>query len=402
MKLPRFRLNLNIKPLLNYILIIIVSSLFLASIFIALPFTEKYISKVSYNLNTKTNDYWSKEYTLSTSSTNTTDIENTRDIIYKRLRSFGVEQITSSIQDGEIKFRVTTSKDQQLVDTLVTDKFDIDIVTRKSDVNYDDPDNPYTYLLASNYDATDWTRDKFRSVYITKLRTNSGTYAYFAIFKLWPNKVEEFNSFLNKYDGQYVGVSTDGFVTPYLVSTTNKTFAVAVSTEDLETIKAMSILYNSGVIKTDNSLSSQETLSPEVPSVNYVQLTIGIFIAIAVLYACLFVTQPFARKVLLKSMLATILTISIYISFLKITQIPVDTFILPIEAILAIILTRVLAQNKDSILCIEIMILLACAAMIFLGNGYVAIVGQDILILTVLSKLCLLLSGWYINKVKKI
>lgn len=402
MKLPRFRLNLNIKPLLNYVLIIIASSLFLAAIFIALPFTEKYISKVSYNLNTKTTSYWSKEYVLSTSDTNSDVVENTRDIIYKRLRSFGVEQINSSVEEGKIKFTVTTYKDQQLVDTLVTDKFDINIVTRKSDVNYDDPDNPYTYLLASNYDATDWTRDKFRNVYITKLRTNSGTYAYFAIFKLWPNKVEDFNNFLSKYDGQYIGISTDGFVTPYLVSTSNKTFAVSISTEDLETVKAMSILYNSGVIKTNYSLDSQETLSPDIPSVNYIQLTIGIFIAIIILYTCLFVTQPFARKVLLKSMLATILTISIYISFLKIAQIPVDTFILPIEAILAITLTRVLAQNKDSILCIEIMILLACTAMIFLGNGYISIIGQDMLILTVLSKLCLLLSAWYINKVKKI
>jgi preprotein translocase subunit SecD len=402
MKVPKLKLNLNIKPLLNYVLIIGISSLFIAAIFVALPFTEKYISKASYNLNTKSNDYWSGEYILTPTATDSKTIDETRDIIYKRLKGFGVEEASVSKDGNNIDVVVTTSKSKDLVAELISDRFDISIVTRKSDVNFDDTANPYAYILASNYDSTEWTRESFRDVYITQLKTTSNSYAYFAIFKLWPNKVENFNSFLTKYNGQYIGVSIDGFVTPYSVDDTNKTFAVAVSTSDAQELKALSLLYNSGVIKTDYTLASQQVLTPNIPSVNYIQLTIGIFIAIVVLYVCLFVTQPTSRKTLLKSMLATTLTISIYLSFLKIAQIPVDTFILPIEAILAIILIRVIAENKDSILCIEVMLLLVCTALIFLGNGYIAIVAQDMLILTVLAKLCLLLSGWYINKVKKI
>lgn len=249
MKLPKLKLSLNLKPLLNYILIIIVTSLFLATIFIALPLTEKYFSKVNYNLTLKNGLYWSKEYVISAEDTSVQSLESINNIFFKRLKGFGVEEISSNIIDNKIHITITSTKDQSLVRELLANRFSAQIVTRKADVNFENSGDQYAYIYATNYDATEWDRSDFRNVYITKLKTNSGEQSYFAIFKLWPNKTEAFKAFLGKYNGQYIGVNIDGFVTPYLVDTTQQIFAIPISTEDIQQIKVMSLLYNSKLLK---------------------------------------------------------------------------------------------------------------------------------------------------------
>lgn len=402
MKLPKFKLNIDIKPVLNYILIILVTAIFLATIFIALPLTEKFISKTNYNLNLNDGNYWSQEYIVSVEDTEKQSLDNLRNILYKRLSGFGVEEVSTYIEDDKIRITITSSKNKDLVKELISNKFEVNIVTRKSDVNFDDPENTYAYMLGTNYDATEWNREDFRNVYITKLRTNNGDYANFAIFKLWPQSLERFNAFLKQYNGQYIGVDIDGFVTPHIVDSTSNIFAIPISTDDEQQLKVMSLLYNSGIVATNYKIDSQTDLPVNTPVLNYLQITIGIFAAIIILYLYLFISKATPVDTLLKSVLATVLTLSIYLAFLKIFQIPVDTFLLAIEAILAIIITRVIAENKDSVFYIEIFLLIVLASLIFLGNGFISIVAQDMLILTALTKLCLVLSGWYIYKVKKI
>jgi hypothetical protein len=402
MKLKKIKLNFNIKPLLNYILIIIVTALFIASIFIALPLTEKFVSKTSYNLNTKDNAYWSQEFIVSAEDTDAKSLNDLRNIFYKRLKGFGVEEISTYVENEKVRIDITTTKDKDLVKELISNKFDVNIVTRKTDVNFDDTTNPYAYMLGTNYDSTEWSREDFRNVYITKLRTSNGDYANFAIFKLWPTAEEKFNKFLLQYNGQYIGIDIDGFVTPHTVDATSKIFAIPVSTNDALQIKTMSLLYNSGVIKTNYKIDSQTDLTVNIPNVNYLQITVGILVALLVIYAYLLATKSLPKEILLKAFIATVLTISIYLAFFKIFQIPVDTFMLSIEAMLAIIIAVVIAQNNDSVFYIEIFLLLVLASIIFLGNGFISIIAQNTLVLTALTKLCLVISGWYINKVKKI
>lgn len=402
MKLPKFKLNLNVKPILNYILIIVVTALFLASIFIALPLTEKYISQTNYNLNLKDNTYWSQEFIVSTENTETKALNDLRNIFYKRLKGFGVEEVSTYVEDSKIRIDVTTSKDKDLVKELISNKFEVKIVTRKADVNFDDSENTYAYMLGTNYDATEWDRSDFRNVYITKLKTNNGEYSNFAIFKLWPTGEERFRNFLKQYNGVSIGVDIDGFVTPHVVDTTSQIFAIPISSDNVDHIKVMSLLYNSGVVETNFKIDSQTDSETTVPTVNYVQVTLGILIALAVLYFYLFISKTTSPDILLRSLLATTLTISIYLAFLKIFQIPVDTFMLSLEAILAIMVTRIIAEGKDSVFYIELFLLIILSSVIFLGNGFISIIAQDMLILTALAKLCLVISSWYINKVKKI
>ena len=401
MKLPKLRLN--IKSLLNYIFVILISSVFVATILIALPLTERYLNNTPYNLNTKDSSYWSKEYILSIDSKEQKDIQKTRDVLFKRLKNLGVEQMSVIQKGDDIMVTLTTSKEKELTEQLIKNRFAVEIVTRKDDVNYEDPEDPYAYLLATNYNSTDWSRDDFRNVYITKLQNSTGSESYFAIFKLWPAKSVEFNKFLTQYEGQTVGVSTDGFVSPVQVPTgANKLFAPPVSTEDPQEVNIIDILYNSGSIPANISLTSEKDMTPNIPQTDYIMVSILIFAGFLISYLYLSISKNASSSVLMKSFLATMLTISIYLTILKLLQIPVDTFLLPIEAILTMILIRVISENKDSVVYIDIILFGVLAILIFLGFGYVSIVARNMILLLALSKITLLLSGWYIYKVRKI
>ena len=403
MKLPKLRLNINIKSLLNYIFVILISSVFVATILIALPLTERYLNNTPYNLNTKDSSYWSKEYILSIDSKEQKDIQKTRDVLFKRLKNLGVEQMSVIQKGDDIMVTLTTSKEKELTEQLIKNRFAVEIVTRKDDVNYEDPEDPYAYLLATNYNSTDWNRDDFRNVYITKLQNSTGSESYFAIFKLWPAKSVEFNKFLTQYEGQTVGVSTDGFVSPVQVPTgANKLFAPPVSTEDPQEVNIIDILYNSGSIPANISLTSEKDMTPNIPQTDYIMVSILIFAGFLISYLYLSISKNASSSVLMKSFLATMLTISIYLTILKLLQIPVDTFLLPIEAILTMILIRVISENKDSVVYIDIILFGVLAILIFLGFGYVSIVARNMILLLALSKITLLLSGWYIYKVRKI
>lgn len=403
MKLPQLRFKLNIKPILNYIVVVVCTAVFLATLFMALPLTEKFLKNSSYNLNPKSEMYWSKEYVLTLDTQDSKIVEGTRDIIYKRLNKFDVEEFSTYVEDtNKIRIVITSAKKKDLVEELLKNRFDIQIVTRKDDFNYEDTKDPYAYLLASNYNPTDWSRSDFRNVYITNLRNSSGTYSNFAIYKLWPTAEKKFKDFLKTYTGKTIGISIDGYVTPHQVSTDYSVFAVPVATEDKASLRVVDILYNTGVIGTNFSVTSQTDLNVNIPQVDYIKMTIGIFVGLLLLYIYLFISKQTHSYVLTKSLISTALTISIYLAFLKIFKIPVDTFLLPIEAIAVIILARVLAENKDSIFYLEIILFSVLAVMIFLGNGFVSILAQDLLILGTLTKISLIISGWYIDKVKKI
>ena len=130
MKLLKLRLNL--KSLLNYIFVILISSVFVATILIALPLTEEYLNNTPYNLLTKDSSYWSKEYILTLDTKEQKDIEKTRDILFKRLKNFGIEQMSVIQDDGKIKVEITTSKDKDATEQLIKNSFAVQIVTRKN------------------------------------------------------------------------------------------------------------------------------------------------------------------------------------------------------------------------------------------------------------------------------
>ena len=404
MKKIRFKFNkINWKEIFNYFVSVVISASILALVLISLPLTEKVSSSASYDLVNKNSMYWSKEYILELNTSQSSNIQkdtaNLKSVLQKRLRNFDVEQssITSYQEDDKyyLKVEIQTSKEQELVEQLIKNPFIINIVTKKDDVNYEDTENPLIPYLEENYNKTEFTRKDFRTIYITKLKNTSGEYSYFGIFKAWPLS-SKWNEFLNKYIGQTVGVSIDGFVTPVQINE-DKIFAPSVSAIDEQYAKVTSILYNSGVSPMSYSTIKEEEKPLNIAEVDYIKLTEGILIAILFIYVYLLVVEKTRKSIILKSGVATVLTVSSWITYLKLSATPVDIFILALEVIVVAAIIRMIAENIDSRVHITLLLTFTSLLCILLGFGYVKIFANDLLILIILSNLSLLISTYYIS-----
>jgi hypothetical protein len=105
--------------------------------------------------------------------------------------------------------------------------------------------------------------------------------------------------------------------------------------------------------------------------------------------------------ILKKSFLATVITLSIYLTILKLYSIPIDTFLLPIIGILIALLIKIISTNEDSVIYIEVGLIIVLMVIMLLSYGYMNILAQHLIALIILAKFCLIASGWYIDKVKR-
>ena len=159
----------NIKKIPKSILLVLVGAIFISTVLISLPLTERISDKVSFNLSTKNKDYWSKEYVVSVNTTDKRELRKIKQIIYKRLRNYGVEKVSIfsdvvSDTDSEFRIVVNTTKNKELVYKLVSNQHSFEIVTRKGNVNFEDTENPYAITMRENYEDTEWDYNDFRTV----------------------------------------------------------------------------------------------------------------------------------------------------------------------------------------------------------------------------------------------
>lgn len=239
-RFPKIKIKkINFKYILNYLFVILLTSFILVTILISLPLTERVSSQVTYDLKTKSELYWAKDYTLQLDIWDRTDkekiLDRTTSTLYQRLSKYGVEKVDMyTFTQNEMEYidiHVQSSLPQEYVDELIRSPFIVKVVTRDPEVDFEDPENPYAIYLGENYLDTQFTRDSFRNIYITKLKNSAKQYSYFALFKTWPWN-SQWKTFLEEYQGQEVGVSVDGFVTPVQIPTTKPiVFAAPISTE---------------------------------------------------------------------------------------------------------------------------------------------------------------------------
>ncbi len=410
-KKPKLAINKFFKSLL----LIIVGALFITTILIALPLTEKVSDKVSFNLNTKDKQYWSKEYILSIGTTDKRELQKVKQIIFKRLRNFGVERVTIfneavSESDSELKVIINSTKDQALVHQLVSRQYAFTIVTRKEDVNFDDPENPYAIIMKDNYEDTEWNYEDFRTVYIpkNKLRTDSGDYQYFAIFKPWPNKQNDLTKFLTEHKGELMGVDIDSFVQPFRVqeiqegSMAQETITMGINEDTEEGAKATSLLFNSGHIKHSLTPKEEKLIDSDIISLDYVKVSIALTISLLTAYIYMAIFKYSSKRQLLQAFFTTVLTLSMYLAYLKLTFIPVDTFLLAIQFIIMMIFVKAVSDNQDSELFLTVTSILVFIFIALLGSGFMPLFAQGMIALIALSKVSSLLTGWYIDNVKEI
>jgi hypothetical protein len=404
----KLKINFKIKPILSYILVILATSLGITAGLIALPLTEKISERTTFNLLTKDEFYSSAEYYVSLETTDNKEVEQTRDIFFKRLDRFGVEKISIQKTDQDsttttLRIVVNTTKDLGFVRELILNKYDVTILEKKDDVDFFENEDPYAYLNPENYDVTEWTKSDFRNIHITELRTTDKSYSNFAIFKPWTNKQGAFNDFLADNKGDYIGVSTDGSVMPYLVPLEgDNLFALPLPVEDEIQVEAISILYNSGNIPVNYSIVEENRLDPQVIEIDHIKISIGLFVSLILVYLYILLTKKATLEMLTVPFLATLLTLSIYLSVLKFFNIPVDTFLLPIIGIIVASLIKIVSANDDSIFYIEGGFLVTLSVILLFGYGYMEILANHLFPLIVLSKISLIASSWYINKLRRI
>jgi len=406
------KIKFNAKPLLSYISLAIASAILVAAILIALPLTEKISDGINFNLVTKDSSFWSKEYILTLQTSDEKQVRDAREILYRRLRSFSIERVSiytlPSEEEGlsKLKVIISSAKDQALVEELIKNRFQYKIMTKKADVNFEDSEDQYAYMMEENYDPTDWDYQDFRNIYITKLKSNNGTYSYFALYKLWPNKEKEFVNFLSQYKGDIIGVSIDGYISPYQVpedvDQSAFLFALPVYTEDEDEAEIISILYNSGNIPVEFIVQEETDLPSPIESIDYIKISIALIIALVTAYIYILIFKQSTPQKLLRSFLATVITISLYIAILKIQQIPVYTILLTLECIIASIATYMFEENKESRKFTLGILLLSLLIITFLGTGLMSEFAKGTICILLLSALSLKISKRYINKVRKI
>ncbi len=410
-RFPKIKIKkIDFKYILNYFFVIVLTSLILVTILISLPLTERVSSQVTYDLKTKSELYWAKDYTLQLDIWDRVDkekiLDRTTSTLYRRLSRYGVEKIDmyTFTQDKMeyINIHVQSSMPQEYVDELIRSPFIIKIVVRNPDIDFEDPENPYAVYLAENYLDTEFTRDSFRNIYITKLKNSANEYSYFALFKTWPWE-SQWKVFLEDYQGQEVGVSVDGFVTPVQIPTTKPiVFALPISTEKKEEAKLISLLYNTDSIPEPYTLIDEQQVPIENIEGDYIKILEGVLLATIVIYAYLFLIDKTSKKILILSALSTIITISLWVSYLKIISIPTDIFLLTIEILAMIAILRITTENSESKIVVNVLLALIASLVAILGTGFAKIFASDLFVLLMLGIISQQIAWFYTTKVRKI
>jgi hypothetical protein len=370
--------------------------LILLNFLIALPLTESIAEIRAFDLNV-VNDYWSKEYVLELDSENSAEIRKTKNILFRRLNNYGVEEVSVYQENSQLRVVVKTSKDQTYVDELVRNPYQYSLVTRKEEVDFEREENTLAPYLVENYNETEFDASAFRNIYITELPNSSGDKSHFGIAKPWANRSGQLKDFLSEYMEQYIGVDIDGFVTPIYVNDPSQ-LAIVITAENEEGVEAINLLYNSGNIPVGYELTSQNELDVKKFDVNYIEITVAVFVSILAIYIYRYFTKIQSKKETIKTMFVTLLSLAMFLSVLKIINSPVHIFILLIDAVVIILFSNILYQNPESRYPLLISAFLIGLVFKYLGIGYLRIWGSDLLMISIVSFISILLVNLFINK----
>lgn len=392
----KIKFNVNWKNFFNYILLILLTSLIILNFLIALPLTESVAQIRAFDLNI-VNDYWSKEYILELDTEDSSEITKTKNILFRRLNNYGVEEASIYQEGSQLRVVVKTSKDQTYVDELVRNPYQYRLVTRKEEVDFESEENALAPYLGENYNETEFGASTFRNIYITELPNSSGSKSYFGIAKPWINRSRQLKDFLSEYTEQYIGIDIDGFVTPIYVNDPSQ-LAIVIAAENEEGREVINLLYNSGNIPVSYQVTSQNELDVRNFNINYIEITVAVFVSILAIYIYTYFTQIYSKQETIKTMFVTLLSLAMFLSLLKIINTPVHIFLLLVDAVVIILFSNILYQNPESRYPLILSGFLIGLIFKYLGIGYLRIFGSDLLIISIVSFISILLVNLFIDK----
>ena len=135
---------------------------------------------------------------------------------------------------------------------------------------------------------------------------------------------------------------------------------------------------------------------------DHIKLTLSFGIAIITTYLYLLLFKHRSKKTLITSFLTTLLTITFSLSYLKLSHIPIDTFLLAVQLILISIFILAIVENRDAELLLVIGGVVVFGIIALLGTGFLSLFAQAMIALIAFSRLAYLLIDWYLDNIKRI
>lgn len=357
-RLPRF----NIKTVFRYILLLFLTSVIFTAIAISFPQTEKIIDTQRFDIKLLDSKLTAKQYVidLTFQPEQVVDkwklINQTKDTIYNRLTKFGVEYTRIEYKDteenkGQLLISVYTTKDHSTIQSILSQRGEIKLVVKKDDVSFDDEKDQYARYLETNYNDSGLTRNDFRTIFITQLKTTTGDKAYFGIFKPWIWNTKKYDDFLKNNSGKEGGMSIDGFVTPttipvYQGASANRAkpiFAIGIA-NDQAVANIQDIILNSGSIPLEYSYKEVNDL--KINSINFdLYRVFGLVILASIIVTILLKMSDIS--VSNQSILTISLIFILYVAYIKILSIPTLSLSLIIGIIFLVLINLIIENSKD-------------------------------------------------------
>ncbi len=402
----------KLVKLFQYLVIITVSCFILITLFLALPQTEELIPEEileerRFDLNIKDEDYWKKEFFLQfEEGTNIRERRETKNIIYQRLRRANVEEIQVKETDVEgsrgLKVIVQTIQDETFIEDLISERGYMELVVPKEDKEAEEDGLDAQMYMRENYKSTGWDREAFRNILIRQLPDEQHNQVYFAIFKEWPQDRGDFANFLREQQGKTIGLAIDGFVRPVQVDQQAlEIFAVGLG-PDRQNAEFHDIIFNTGVIPANYSNIESNEKTPQIYEIDHIQTTLAIIVSIIILTTYIYFKEKVSTEKIMNLGLCMLLTFSTSFSVLKIYQIPTDLFLLIIAGILTIIFIKMIYLRYKHIRTLTIFSLFTAILMVFLGTGYIIILGQYMIFVILLSIILQVVIRYYFETIKMI
>lgn len=421
MKLRIKKIKVNFKRFIPFLVLTVLTAGVITSLLISLPSIDKYLA-TSFDLSLKDSTYWKQEYLLDLEIQDKDilekdrKIEETRNILFSRLNKYRVEEI--SIENipveektkGKLKITVQSSKDLEMVERLLGNRFYVRILTPKDSLDFYSEENQYDALFDTNYNKTEFTLHRFRNVYITQLPTSTEEESYFAVFKINVQNTNAWEQFLTDNAAQIVGVGIDSFVTPVQVEIPQQqgtatggtisqapTFAIQIQggKKDAE---IMDILYNSGVIPLAYTISQTTKLEPHTLSISYIQASLVFIFVLGAISIYLYLKDN--KAPIIKFLIVSTITFSIWISVLKTYDIPVDSFIAILSTTTSILIIKTLVVRPKLDRYVNGIVLFISVLSFILGFAYMKEFALNILSLLVITNLINYLYEIYLVNLK--
>ncbi len=353
--MKKINFKIDLKKLGLVVLSSIVTAIILSIYIISLPKTELISDVVSFDLSVN-NEFTTKRYVLTletdTSVSQNNALNQTRDVISTRLKKAGVSDFHIKIdkEKNEIEVVVISNKDVNELDQYITQRYYLEFVTRKDGVDFENKEDFFVLYNKENYNTTGYTREKFRNIHITQLKTTTGDLSYFAIYKPWEHELKNFDNFFNPLAGSTAGIMIDDFVYPITIPVSSITdqygniqrqpFAIGIGAEK-KVADTQNILFNSGIIPVKYSTTTNEIINKRVVDLNiFIILSVPLFIILS-----LFVLNKLFIKDNLgiaSFIILSTLPISILVMYMKLSNTPISHIEIFLIAMIAIIINYLL------------------------------------------------------------